>query len=615
MGSYYIFNDKDKALQTINRGLAEAKKAKFDFGHNELVNTKGIYHDVLGIKDSAEYYFSKALKMSRANSFYNIEVMCLNNLGMFHWNNGQFNQALTYFFDALALQEEKYPENKLGRSTYLSNIGLIYQELKQYEKAITYHLQALETREKYDLLSEQSISLANLGVCYKSLGKYDLAIASYKKGIEQAKKGNNLRQYYALHDNLGNIYQETGSFDLAITYYLQSLDRPKSVGNNPKSDLNTYGNIAFLYNQLNQPKKAITYADKGFAILKQNPGLRNFSEGLYHAYAESNYMLGKFETGRAYIDIFSNIKDSIFSKQNASALAEMEVKFETEQKEKDLAQSRAALAENELQIRNKNLLIYGTSILAFILALLGYLLYKQQKLKNQQLKKENQLKEALHQIAIQNQLQEQRLQISRDLHDNIGAQLTFIISSLDNIRYAISKGKVNLEEKLKSVSHFTSKTIYELRDTIWAMNKTAITFEDLNARITNYIDVAKQFSIDIDFEFQVDDNVDPNHTFSSVDGMHIYRIIQESVNNSLKHAEATIVKIHISKENETLLMTIIDDGKGFDEKNIEPGNGLQNIKKRMKDIGGRVTIESNLDKGTKITIHLIKKSVKYSHSA
>ncbi|HCY83071.1 MAG TPA: two-component sensor histidine kinase, partial [Xanthomarina gelatinilytica] len=107
------------------------------------------------------------------------------------------------------------------------------------------------------------------------------------------------------------------------------------------------------------------------------------------------------------------------------------------------------------------------------------------------LKKETELKEALIKIETQNKLQDQRLRISRDLHDNIGAQLTFIISSLDNLKYGF-KLPDNLNDKLKYISEFTSSTIYELRDTIWAMNKSEISFEDLQSRISNFIEKANK---------------------------------------------------------------------------------------------------------------------------
>src|SRR5690606_39301400 len=175
--------------------------------------------------------------------------------------------------------------------------------------------------------------------------------------------------------------------------------------------------------------------------------------------------------------------------------------------------------------------------LALVLSLFGYLLYNQQKHKNLQLKKESELKEALVKIETQNKLQEQRLRISRDLHDNIGAQLTFIISSLDNLKYGF-KLPDNLNDKLKYITAFTSSTIYELRDTIWAMNKTEITFEDLQSRLSNYIDKAHVFEGKINFTFQVDKDVDIKRKFNSMEGVNIHRVIQEAIHNSIKHSNS-----------------------------------------------------------------------------
>ncbi|TYA76037.1 histidine kinase, partial [Seonamhaeicola marinus] len=153
-------------------------------------------------------------------------------------------------------------------------------------------------------------------------------------------------------------------------------------------------------------------------------------------------------------------------------------------KEKEILAQRAQIAEKELNINRKNMQLLGLGVLAIVLSVFGYLVYKQQKLKNKQLQKENQLKEALSKIETQNKLQDQRLRISRDLHDNIGAQLTFIISSIENLQYGFKISNTNLTNKLTGISSFTKDTINELRDTIWAMNKNEISLTDLQIRIS-----------------------------------------------------------------------------------------------------------------------------------
>ena len=197
-------------------------------------------------------------------------------------------------------------------------------------------------------------------------------------------------------------------------------------------------------------------------------------------------------------------------------------------------------------------------------------------------------------------MQEQRLRISRDLHDNIGSQLTFIISSIDNLKYVTKDANQKLKEKLSTISSFTSDTIYQLRDTIWAMNKSEITVEDLHARILSFVEKAKIASQNI--EFEITDNIDKNESFSSLVGMNIFRVIQEAINNALKYAEATKIEIKLQKINNLFEAVVKDNGVGFNIKSVELGNGLSNMEKRMSEIEGKIKINSEVEKGTEIQI-------------
>jgi signal transduction histidine kinase len=236
-----------------------------------------------------------------------------------------------------------------------------------------------------------------------------------------------------------------------------------------------------------------------------------------------------------------------------------------------------------------------------LLAVIGFLVYKQLSLKNKQLIHENELKNALVQIENQNNLQEQRLAISKNLHDNIGSQLTFIISSLDNLKY-FEFTKEKLYDKFDTITSFTRSTITDLRDSIWAMNKEEITFEDLKSRTTNFIEAAKTSLLGITFEFTYPENSE-NITFNSLQGIDVYRIIQEAVNNAVKHAKATKISVFFEVVNNTIEITIIDNGIGFDDGNIEAGNGLASMQKRAEEIKAIYRIESQIP-GTKIKLLL-----------
>ncbi|WP_299225057.1 sensor histidine kinase [uncultured Psychroserpens sp.] len=600
IGFSYVFNNTDKALQVIKEGKQLAKDKDFNFGLVELINTHGIYMDITGQSDSANYYFSKALKLSRTHDFKNIEVMCINNLGMFHWNRSEFDKALEYFFEALKMNDIDGSEK--GRAIYLNNIGLIYQEMNLNKKALEYHNQALKIREKLNLEKGQAGSLNNIGINLKNLGRIDEAIVTFKKGIAIAERINDLIDYYRLLDNLANAYNENSNFELAIETYLKAIDKPKDFKADEKGLLFAYSNLMALYNEIEQPKQALYYATKAYDILEKYPEFELSSDRLYLHAAESHYMLGEFDRGRTLNRKFITLRDSVFSKNNALAIADLEVKYNTEKKEKEILVQRAELAEQKLTIQQKNYQLYGLLGIALILGLLGYLFYNQQKLKNKQLQKENELKDALIKIETQNRLQEQRLRISRDLHDNIGAQLTFIISSIDNLKYGFEIKDEKLAAKLNKISAFTSETIYELRDTIWAMNKNEITFEDLETRISNYIDKAHIYDGNIKFSFNVDDGVDQQKTLTSIEGMNIHRIIQEAIHNSIKHASATEIKVRISQLKDQLKVVISDNGKGFHTSTVNKGSGLNNMNKRSKNIGGELVLLSQEDEGTQVIL-------------
>ncbi|WP_456438236.1 tetratricopeptide repeat-containing sensor histidine kinase [Psychroserpens sp.] len=596
----YIFNDTDKAIQVLTEGKELAKETEFNFGLTELTNTHGIYMDITGQSDSANYYFSKALKLSRNHDFKSIEVMCVNNLGMFHWNRSEFDEALRYFFDALKMNDVDGSEK--GRSIYLNNIGLIYQEMNLNDKALEYHNEALEIRSKLNLEKDQVASLNNIGINLKDLGRIDEAIAAYKKGLVIAERSKNLIDYYRVLDNLANAYNINDEHNLAIEHYLKALDKPEGYEADQKGEVSTFSNLTSLYNEINQPRTALNYANKGFDIIKKLPHIEAISADLNLHTAESYYMLREFKKARTYTRKFITLKDSIFSERNAQAVADLEVKYDTEKKEKKILIQRADLAEKELTIQKKNYQVYGLLGLAFILGLIGYLFFNQQKLKNRQLQKENELKDALIKIETQNRLQEQRLRISRDLHDNIGAQLTFIISSIDNLKYGFDIKNENLTSKLNKISEFTSETIYELRDTIWAMNKNEVTFEDLQTRISNYIDKAHLYDDNITFSFVVHDSVNQQKTLTSVEGMNIHRIIQEAIHNSLKHASATEIRVVIEQLKEQLKITISDNGKGFEMHIVKNGSGITNMNKRAKNIGGELAIVSDTNKGSQVIL-------------
>lgn len=601
IGFYYIFNNPEKAPLMIKNALAKAQKQKELYWESRFVYTYGVLKDVTGELDSARYYFRESLDKSVENNFKDIEIAANNGLGMNHWNRRELEEALGYFFKALQGNKEVGDEKDNGK--YLNNIGLIYQELRMFDKALEFHQQALEIRRKFNVKSDIPASLNNIAICYREKGEFQLALSTIKEAIQIAKAENMQHLEYDCKSTLSNIYANSNETDSAIQILEELIAFNEENELATVSAITPYSNIINAYNTKSNPRKALEYINRVEMIFKDYPEVKKVAFEYNFNAAQTYFMLGKPIEGEVLVANALRIKDSLFSVENAAGFANLEVKFKVADKERALAESRANLAESELKVKQRNNVIYGSLSLAAIFGLLGYLFFNQQKLKNTQLKKESELKQALARIETQNGLQEQRLRISRDLHDNIGSQLTFVTSSVDNMKFGLGNDHRVLGDKLENISDFTTQTIYELRDTIWAMNKSDITIEDMQARIANFIDKARSVKDDIDFQFELDPAIVSSETFTSVQGMNIYRIIQEAVNNALKYADATSVQVKIDKNNSEYHIRIEDNGKGFDTAKVEMGNGLMNMKKRAKDLGGETIIESHLKHGTTVNLH------------
>jgi signal transduction histidine kinase len=211
------------------------------------------------------------------------------------------------------------------------------------------------------------------------------------------------------------------------------------------------------------------------------------------------------------------------------------------------------------------------------------------------------LRKRLRESEVQRKVQYERERISRDLHDNVGAHLTYIIQSLDNISYKIEKNPAEKPvERIDSLGEFARGTMQQLRETIWAINKEEISVPALKDKIQEHL--AKLATAAGNIKFAVHLSEETDAVLKPSQAIHIFRLVQESLNNAIKHASATAIEVRLSLEQKKLLIVSIrDDGKGFDANEAFEGHyGLENMKSRVSEMGGKLEIVSAPLKGTEI---------------
>lgn len=207
------------------------------------------------------------------------------------------------------------------------------------------------------------------------------------------------------------------------------------------------------------------------------------------------------------------------------------------------------------------------------------------------------LKKQLVQMQINQKIYEEKERVSKDLHDNIGSQISTLIYGID---------KIHLTQKTESaerLSDFARNTLNELREIVWTLHQEDINFEVLKQKLEGFVfELRSNYNnINIQFEF----TFSKNYVLITNQALAFYRIIQEAVNNSIKHSECKTVSVLINQTNLILVATIADDGKGFDTSTRKKGHyGLDNMQARAEKDNINYEISSQINNGTKTTLTL-----------
>ena len=517
------------------------------------------------------------------------------NKGGVLYQKGETKKATQEYVNALAIAEKRGYKNEIA--ALYKNIGLVYYSQGKTKEALAYNNKALDIFNQLKSKKDIAATYVNIGNCYFDDYQPQNALLNYNKALKLSKETNDNQTIAKLYNNIGAVYiNDLQDTIKGIDYLLDALAIKKQM-NNQNDLIIQYNNIAAVYLDIRKYDLALSYNDKAFELASKSGNLEELIN-VYDTYALINSAKKDFKKAYDYHKLYSKTKDSLLNIDNLKAVEEINTKYQTAEKEKQLLQKEA-------EAKKKTTTIIILSLLAFFIAIVGFLIYRQQRLKNVQQKQEFELQSAIAQIENQNKLHEQRLAISRDLHDNIGAQLTFIISSVENLKFGFPTMENSIKNHLTKISDFTKTTIVELRDTIWAMNANEFTFDDLSSRIYNFIEKAQSAKENTAFKFLVDDSL-KNSKFSSLEGVNLYRTIQEAVNNAIKYADATEVSVQVQPKENGIVIDISDNGKGFDLETIDFGNGIVNMQKRIEEIGGVFKIKSELIKGTQITISLNK---------
>jgi signal transduction histidine kinase len=594
----YFESNGPKAIEFARQAIELSKTLNFQIGIVKAYNNIGIVHDVTGKYDSALYNYGLSLELSTKLNNKKQMANTLNNIGLVHWNKGEFDNALDYYLKSLKLFEDI--DNKKGVANTLSNIGLIYTDLKKYKEALDYHIRALKMREQINDQYGIGVSQNNIGLTYGYMKEYALALEYVKKALVTKQHNNDLYGQGITLSDIGVIYGGFKKYDLAIEYQLQSL-AIRSKLNDKLGMANSYCMIAADYGKKGDYKTAIEYNLKALELanqLKAKKRLKKIYAELSHDYKK----LSNYQKSLEYLEKYAKLNDTIYSEESASKIAEMQTRYETEKKDLEITRKDLEINNNQLELtKQKN---QRTILLICILGIciIFYLLYARYKFKQKSILSQELLRQQeLRSKAVIEAEENERARIARELHDGIGQHLSAVKLNLSNLESLLHLKNEDEKKLMSNALNIIDDSVKEVRHVSHSMIPGALMQAGLEPALRDFLNrLQVPGKLTIDFEAH-----GLGSQLESTTEIILFRVVQEAVNNVLKHAQASLVNIQLIQHENELVLMVEDNGIGFNQGELKKeGIGLKNIRSRIAYLNGTLNIDSQPNNGTTITIEI-----------
>jgi signal transduction histidine kinase len=632
LGVAYIYEGNfDKSLENLSAGKAIYEKLNNKIGVVLCYKQIGILYSYVGSNEKALQNYIQAYDLAKEINLKTELLRLTNNIGIIYLNQHHLDLAIEYFQRSLEMGPEKDIE-----AIIIGNIGLAYRDKNDLVKALEYFEKSVEICREINNINCEVSQLGYIATIYLDLEEYDRALKySYNTQKKQVQLGLR-RDLVITYNRMGLAFRYKQQYDSALIYLNKSL---KLAWETKSASLHLiYANLAMTYEDSKQYKLALEHLfeyqdikDSLFTIEKNR---------------QTEELLTKYETERKEQEIALLHKEKEYQ---AILLKNQEVEFaskrlqknlETQQKERKISELRA---ENELQLVSlqrekaetgkrtnhikllekekelqeaelerqglvRNIAVIG-AFLILIVALIFLITYQQKikaqellslktkefnEQKNIELLRENEISAIKANIEGQ---EKERERIAQELHDGIAGNLASIKLNLAKLTIDVDK---NME--LQKVIKYVDETYHEVRTISHHLIPPKIKDSSFIELIGNFLDEQSQnhpFEVYFEYYPKSELNMLPYEIT-----IEVYRIVQELMNNIVKHAHADRVDLQITKLEGYVNLMIEDTGVGFDISKTSDGIGLNNITSRVSVLHGEIDIDTSINRGTIVNINI-----------
>ena len=557
--------------------------------------------------DSCRYYAEKGLEVLQTkNSPLYVSLLC--NLGDAYFSSGNLDKAFHYF--SMARGEEACQNDTALWATVSANLGVVYRQKEKLDSALIYYNEALDLLEGREYYSEQAQVLCGIALLYANQSRLDEGITYGKRAVEAAAKSQDLDMILYANYSCGSIYFLQRRHDEGLGM-LRAVVTEGIRQKKPRYMLKAYTVMLEMFKVLGNRDSVDVYMKKAEAVIPQLPAestevfgfleeqfLIYMDQGRYRESLNIQKKLLKYrgsglhlpidklylmmarnyrdlqEPGNSmyYYDMAYRVCDSLHSEHISKELSDLTVKYDTREKELEIARLNQAQLEQKAQTMRW---IMATVVVVFIL-ILFFLYYV---FRRKRIKKEEELKLAQSYI---DGLERERTRLAKDLHDGVCNDLLGIGMNMQCMQ-PTDESKQEILVLLEQVRSDVRCISHELMPPKFRFATLAETIEDYVERLVLPASVQLAFSKENEETqwSQVPEEV----------SYEVYRIMQELLSNILKHSEATEIDMNLTLKRKILTLQISNNGKNYcDSEAREKGIGLTTIQERAKTVGGLFTV-------------------------
>lgn len=592
---FYETADTSQAARYYNDALRLSIGKKFDYITALIFQNQSYIYKAAGNYRSAGLSLDSAIRFLSNADHPNSELLKAKIYGAYssiERFEGRYKTAIEYAMNAVRLYDKlDKPALELNQ---LIDISSIYKEMYEFVKEEEYARKAMTIARRLNDKTAYFRAYFSIALALTMQNKYSEAEAYIDSSGKYYSPADNEASLTSYHLIAGLIYMNLSRLDLSNEHFrktAQLAEKNRNIFGRIQANLQL-ARVLTLQKEYKQAEQLLLATEKEIA---QTTGkvhleiLLDYQSRLYEDW-------GDYKKALKYYKEYKEITDSASSEQNKQYASRLEVEYGTAKKEAQINLQQAAIKQKN----TLNYILIGSAAALLIISLLSYRNYRsKQKLQQQRISELEKEKQLLATQALLKGQEDERSRLARDLHDGLGGLLSGV-----KLQLGAMKGNLVMTEDNARVFNIAlnklDESINEMRRVAHNMMPEALLNLGLAQALQDYCDglsESQQFVINCQL-YGLDQRMSPSSE------VVVYRIVQELLNNAVKHAGATTILAQVMRQDNRLTITVEDNGKGFDKEQLDilQTAGLRNIQSRVHYLRGQMDIQSAPGKGTSVHI-------------